>query len=111
MRLVALLFAFLLVPASGCLLPCNIHKRNVIWEQDDVPLAQSGFTSQFEFEGLWGGISRSPEDNKLYLHVYGDSPVSHEEMVRYAEALFESKGWPEPRMEGGIEEAGCGDDY
>ena len=111
MRLVALLFAFLFIPASGCLLPCNMYQRDVTWEQDDVPLAQSGRTTQFDFDGMWGGISRSPEDNKLRLEVFSDDPVSHEDLVRYAEALFESKGWPEPRLEGAIEDAGCGDDY
>ena len=115
MRLAPLLvmaaFLVAVTATSGCIFDCTIHGRHFIWEQGDVPLQPSRGTTDYEAGNLWGGISRSPDDNKLRVHVYGNDSVSQDEAVEFTESLFASKGWPEPRLENATVDAGCADDY
>jgi hypothetical protein len=45
----------------------------------------------------------------LRLRVYDKKPVSHDELVDFAEAMFAHEGWPPPELEGAEEETGCSD--
>ena len=106
--IVLLLVAALCTPVSGCF-GCTDYTRQANWVQDDVPIRPSGITIEYEFEGNWGGVTRNPDDNRMNLIVWGDNPVSHREMVAFAESMFENKTWPAPQLEGAEEEGGCGD--
>src|SRR5687768_16095280 len=115
MRLAPLLvmaaFLVAVTATSGCIFSCDIHGRDFTREQDDMPLEPSGLSTEYELGDLWGGVIRSTTDNKLIVNVHGYEPVSHDEAVEFTESLFASKGWPEPRLEGAAEYAGCDDDF
>lgn len=106
--IVLLLLASLWTPVSGCF-GCTDHLRKAIWVQDDVPIRPNGSTLDYEFEENWGAVWRDPDDNRINLIVWGDNPVSHRELVAFAESMFENKTWP-PQLEGAEEWSGCGDE-
>ncbi|MHB1262439.1 MAG: hypothetical protein ACYC2H_12070 [Thermoplasmatota archaeon] len=110
MKPLALVAVVAVAALAGCLRPCDDYVRSAIWTQDDVP-APEGYIVDYRLGNLWGGASRHPETGEIHLEVFAKQDVSHEELVRFADSLFQAKGWPQPRLEGAREEAGCGDHY
>lgn len=111
MRLVAVLLVAPLLMTGCASRGCDDYIRTATWNQDDVPLQPSAGSTNYRFGDHWGEIGRHRDDNILDLEVFGNDSVSHEEMVQFAEALFDSEGWPPPHLEGAREYAGCGDHY
>ena len=104
-----LLVGLFMVPMSGCL-SCSTWNNSTEWFQDDVPMTNV----QFRLEDLYGNAGRRTEDpnrGALYVNVYSkQDPVTHDDLVRFTEALFLSKGWPAPTL-GGQESQGCARGY
>ena len=107
---IPLLMAFLLASSSGCLFPCRTHVMTVIWRQDDAPVPESQGGRTFTLDDLWGSAWRKPDGaGEIYLNVHSNRTVSHEDAVRFANALFAHEGWPAPQLGNAREEARCGD--
>jgi hypothetical protein len=89
---------------GGCL-GCNIAEREARWQQEDVPLLKEQ-GAKFEMDDLWGRVDRQTDGN-LTLFVWSHSEVTHEELVKFAAALFEANDWPPPRLDQAEEYHSC----
>lgn len=114
MRLMASILSLLVaVPFSGCVLDevfqCDTDMRKAEWVQENIP-TQTGVISKGYSHGDFSGtLNKDAGNPELRLRVYDNDPVSHDELVEFAEAMFAHEGWPPPELEGAEEETGCSD--
>ena len=108
---VALLLVGVSVTVGGCI-HCNTEERQAAWYQDAISPVNHSFGVEYKLDDMWGNLGYLDEPTHLILNVYRHgSAVSHDDMVSFANSLFESKGWPPPQLEGAKEWSGCGDSW
>jgi len=92
---------------AGCL--CGHPSRNVYWVQSGV-LTDPGQSVEYKLDDLSGGVVLL-QDGRLFLTAISTHSVSSEDLSRFANALFQSQGWPPPTYDATQEYIGCADSF